>query len=90
MGLTTADLAVVEHIVAGAANARGAASILRTLMPQLRVSVQDAFDLRGETPVVRTAGVDVHLMASDGPCWSLTATPETATALLLSDREAGR
>jgi len=87
MGLSAAELAVVEHVVGAASDARGAASALRRLMPQVRVTVQDAVDLRGEAPAMRTRAVDVHLMASDGPCWSLTARPEAASALVLADRE---
>jgi hypothetical protein len=87
MALTVAELAVVEHVVGSAADARTAAQALRNVMPQVRVTVQDAIDFRGEAPAMRTRAVDVHLMASDGHCWSLTARPDAASALVLADRE---
>ncbi len=86
MALMT-DLSEIARLLDGASNARAAASMLRALLPDMPVSVQDALDMRGEAPALRTGGIDVHLMANDGTCWSLTANPQMASAFVLSDCE---
>jgi hypothetical protein len=87
MGLTAQDIDLVARLVDGVPDARAAAPLLRSRLPQLRVSVQDASDLRETAPLLRTRCIDVHLMASDGHCWTLTSKPQAAAAIVLSDRE---
>lgn len=83
-------LDVVAQVVAEATDARSAAVRLRERLPGLRVSVQDASDFSGEAPVVRGGAIDVHLMASDGGCWRLTAVPAEAVAIVLAGHGAAR
>lgn len=88
MALTTGELSEVALLVASAENAKRAAATLRSRLHALRISVQDAADMRDESPALRTARIDVHLMTNrDGHCWGLTADPELASAMVLSDRE---
>lgn len=82
----SATLSGILALVDDAASARAAAARLRERLPRLRVLVMDPFELRHEVPVLRAQGVDIHLMANEGACWSFTHAPEHASAIALCDR----
>lgn len=82
----SAALAGLAALVDDAGSARAAATRLRERLPRLRVLVMDPFELRHEVPVLRTSAVDVHLMTSDGGCWTFTRSPDDAGAIALCDR----
>jgi hypothetical protein len=86
MALNHDELALLASMLDDAADARAAVAAVRTRWPQLGVCLQDAFDLRGETPALHSAAFDVHLMANDGACWRMTADPQAAAAIVLVDR----
>jgi hypothetical protein len=86
MALEAAALLEALAIADGAASVRDAAAALRARFGALRVVVVDAFDMRGETPAALGAQRQLHLGASDGHCWAVTADAAQATGLFVSDR----
>ncbi len=85
MSISTEQLQQAAQILSGAATVRAAASEIRTQLAPLRTLVLDAFDLRAEQPVMRLPqDRAIYLMATDGHCWSVTAEPAQANALVLT------
>jgi hypothetical protein len=86
MGLEATTLQEALAIAEGAPSVREAATALRARFVALRVVVVDAFDMRGETPAAVGTKRQLHLGASDGHCWAMTADATQATGLFVSDR----
>ena len=86
MCLEATTLREALAIADGAASVREAAAALRVRFAALRVVVVDAFDMRGETPAAQGTHRQLHLGASDGHCWAVTADAAQATGLFVSDR----
>jgi hypothetical protein len=86
MGLESSTLQEALAIAEGAASVRDAAAALRARFAALRIVVVDAFDMRGEPPAAQGTHRQLHLGASDGHCWAVTADATQASGLFLSDR----
>jgi hypothetical protein len=85
MSISTDQLQLAAQILTSAATVRAAATEIRTQLAPLRTLVLDAFDLRAEQPVMRLPqDRAIYLMATDGHCWSVTAEPQAANALVLT------
>jgi Family of unknown function (DUF6129) len=59
-------------------------SLVRARFPTLRFTVCAADDLEGRQPHLTRPGFEVHLLASDGHCLSLTSRLENAVGLVLA------
>lgn len=88
MALTRDQLVQVALRAQQAGSLREAAADLRRTLPALRVSVVDALDMRGESPVLNLERCKVFLMQSDGHCWSVTRDPAEAVGIVLVEAEA--
>jgi len=86
LALTPDDLAVLTRPGNIAADVQALAASARSQWRELRVTVVDALDVRGETPVLVTAAANVFLLESDGHCWSMTTDPAAAAGLMLAAR----
>lgn len=84
MAITQDDLHSAAQLLAAAASVREAAASWRASHPEQRVVVVDAMDMRGETAALRCGARSIYLATSNGHCWSTTALPEEATALILT------
>ncbi|MBI5335372.1 MAG: hypothetical protein HZB72_12435 [Burkholderiales bacterium] len=84
MSLSAEQLDRAAALLAAEPDLRAAAARVRALLAPLRATVADAADLRGETPVRRSAGRSLYLMHTDGHCWSVTTDPAHAGAVLLA------
>ncbi|WP_180125044.1 hypothetical protein [Rhodoferax sp. BLA1] len=84
MAITQADLHSAAQLLVSAASVREAAASWRASHPEQRVVVVDAMDMRGETAALRCGARSIYLATSNGHCWSTTAQPEEATALILT------
>ncbi|NTV10796.1 MAG: hypothetical protein HGA47_08465 [Zoogloea sp.] len=78
-------MAAIGKLVATGVAPRELAAALRPRLAGLRVTVVDALDMRGETPVIRQPDCDVFLMAFDGHCWSMTTDPAAAAGIVLTE-----
>lgn len=88
MALSPDYLQSVAAVMEAAASVREAAAHWRARDPAMRVLVVDAMDMRGETPALRLGSRSLYLATSSGHCWSITAKPEEATALILTQNDA--
>lgn len=86
MGLSADDMSVLSGLGNAAPDVATLAAAARARWNGLRVTVVDAVDVRGETPVLETASARVFLLGSDGHCWSMTTDPAAATGLMLAAR----
>lgn len=86
MAIDAEQLSRVARITLSAVTLREAVSAVRALVPEMRVSTVDAFDMRGEAPALRVGDRDLFLMESDGHCWSVTRNPQVAKAIVLTER----
>lgn len=84
MGLSAEQLTQVARITLSAVTLRDVVSAVRQMMPDIRISVVDAFDMRGEEPALRIGDRDLFLMESDGHCWSVTRNPQVARGIVLT------
>lgn len=84
MGLSAEQLTQVARITLSAVTLRDVVSTVRQMMPDIRISVVDAFDMRGEEPALRIGDRDLFLMESDGHCWSVTRNPQVARGIVLT------
>lgn len=85
MAITSDQIQQAAAILGESASVRAAAALIRERFAPLRALVLDAFDLRGEQPVVQVDGQRaLYLMATDGHCWSVTREPELASAFVLA------
>lgn len=85
-GISAEQLAQVARIALSAETLRDAVSAVRQVIPHLRVSVVDAFDMRGEEPALHLGERDLFLMESDGHCWSVTRNPQSACGIVFTQR----
>lgn len=86
MGLSADDMSALSGLGDAATDVAALAAAARARWSGLRVTVVDAVDVRGETPVLETASARVFLLGSDGHCWSMTTDPAAATGLMLAAR----
>lgn len=86
MGLSADDMSALSGLGDAAPDVAALAATARARWNGLRVTVVDAVDVRGETPVLETASARVFLLGSDGHCWSMTTDPAAATGLMLAAR----
>ena len=86
MGLSADDMSALSGLGDAAPDVAALAAAARARWNGLRVTVVDAVDVRGETPVLETASARVFLLGSDGHCWSMTTDPAAATGLRLAAR----
>ncbi|GAB4063159.1 hypothetical protein [Uliginosibacterium sediminicola] len=86
MAINAEQLTQVARITLSAVTLKDAISEVRQILPGIRASAVDAFDMRNETPVLRIGDRDLFLMQSDGHCWSVTADPGSAVGLVLTQR----
>lgn len=86
MGLSADDMNALSGLGDAAPDVAALAAAARARWSGLRVTVVDAVDVRGETPVLETASARVFLLGSDGHCWSMTTDPAAATGLMLAAR----
>ncbi|WP_341674841.1 hypothetical protein [Niveibacterium sp. SC-1] len=86
MAIDAQELTQAARVALVAASVGDAVQALRRLLPGIRASAVDAFDMRGETPVLRLGDRDMFLMQSDGHCWSVTGDPAHAQAIVLTQR----
>ena len=84
--LQAATLQEALAIADAAGSVREAAAALRARFGALRVVVVDAFDMRAEQPAAVGTRRQLHLGASDGHCWTVTADPTLACGLFISER----
>ena len=84
MALTSEQLRTACEVVDAAPTVREAAALWRAHHPEVRAIVVDALDMRGETPALQLGARSVYLAASQGHCWHITAQPEEATVLILT------
>lgn len=84
MALTSQHLRTAGEMVGAATTLREAVDQWRTLHPDVRTVLVDAFDMRDETPALRLGARNVYLAATNGHCWHVTQQPEDATALILT------
>ncbi|WP_028310389.1 hypothetical protein [Derxia gummosa] len=84
MALTVEQLQEAGAILTVAETVRAAAAQLRQRFPGIQASVVDPFDMKGETPAVKTGDRAIYLMSSDGHCWSITQDPARASAFVLT------
>lgn len=84
MALTPQQIDDAAAIVGGAASVRLAAASLRERFPDMRATVVDALDMRGEQPAWQQAGRAIFLMRTDGHCWNVTGNPSQASAFVLT------
>ena len=84
MALTSEQLRTACEVVGAAPTVRDAAALWRARHPEVRAIVVDALDIRGETPALQLGARNVYLAASQGHCWHVTARPEEATVLILT------
>jgi hypothetical protein len=84
MAINAEQLTEVARITLSAVTIKEAITEVRQVLPGIRASEVDAFDMRGETPVLRIGDRDLYLMESDGHCWSVTAKPERALGIVLT------
>lgn len=84
MALTPEQLRLASEVVGTAPTLRDAAAIWRAREPAVRAIVVDAMDMRGETPALQLGTRNVYLAASSGHCWHVTARPEEASVLILT------
>lgn len=62
-----------------------AVALLRQVLPGMKVSPMDAFELRDETPVARGDRRALYLARHDGHCWALTTVPAEAGAVFVTE-----
>ncbi len=86
MGLSADDMSALSGLGDAATDVAALAAAARARWNGLRVTVVDAVDVRGETPVLETASARVFLLGSDGHCWSMTSDPAAASGLMLAAR----
>jgi len=84
MAINAEQLTQVARITLSAVTLKEAISEVRQVLPGIRASEVDAFDMRGETPVLRIGDRDLYLMESDGHCWSVTEKPDRALGIVLT------
>ena len=84
MAIDAAQLTQVARIALSAVTLKDAITEVRQVLPGIRASEVDAFDMRGETPVLRIGDRDLFLMQSDGHCWSVTDKPDHAVGIVLT------
>ncbi len=84
MAISQEQLTQAALIVSDSPTVRAAASAIRERLTPLKALVLDAFDMRGEKPALRLDSRAIYLMSTDGHCWSVTAQPEQASALVLT------
>jgi hypothetical protein len=84
MAINAEQLTAVARITLQSVTLSDAVKAVREVLPGFRASAVDAMDMRGETPVLRIGDRDLYLMQSDGHCWSVTANPENAAGLVLT------
>lgn len=84
MSINAEQLTQVARITLAAVTLKEAISEVRQILPGIRASEVDAFDMRNETPVLRIGDRDLYLMQSDGHCWSVTENPESAQGIVLT------
>lgn len=84
MTINASQLTEVARVTLGAASLREAVSAVREVLPGLRVSAVDAFDMRDEEPALHLGERNLYLMESDGHCWSVTRNPATAVGIVLT------
>jgi hypothetical protein len=87
MAMDTAYLRSASEVIGAAPSLRDAAAIWRARDPATRVLLVDAMDMRGETPALQLGHRRVYLATSNGHCWSVTAEPAEATALILTQED---
>ena len=85
MPIDATQLEAARSTVEAAATVRAAAASLRAQFPGLHAIVVDAMDMRGETPALSLGTRALFLAASNGHCWSVTADPAQASALILTE-----
>jgi hypothetical protein len=85
MALTEADIADAGAIVRAAATVRAAIPLLRARFPDMRASVVDPFDMRGEEPSLRVGQRALFLASTDGHCWTVTRNVAAASAFVLTE-----
>lgn len=84
MGLDAEQLTQVARITLAAASLREAVDGVRRVIPGIRASTVDAFEMRGETPALHIGNRDLFLMHTDGHCWSVTSDPLVADGIVLT------
>ena len=85
MPIPSTQLEQARSTVEAAASVRAAAASLRAQFPGLHAIVVDAMDMRDETPTLSIGQRALFLAASDGHCWSVTADPARASAIILTE-----
>ena len=89
MTITGEHMRTASEVIGAAPSLRDAAAIWRARHPEVRAVLVDAADMRDETPVLMLGARGVYLAASDGHCWHITSRLEEATALILTQEQAG-
>ncbi len=89
MGFSAEDLAEAGILLRDAATAVRAVQMLRERFPGVPVTRADASDLSLEAPFLQYEGFDLYLVDGGSHCWSLTDSPERASALVVA-AHAGR
>ncbi|WP_085314699.1 hypothetical protein [Derxia lacustris] len=84
MALTLEQLQEAGAILTVAETVRTAAAQLRARFPGVAASVVDAYDMKNETPAVKTGERALYLMENEGHCWSITQDPARASAFVLT------
>jgi hypothetical protein len=84
MAITAEQLTEVARITLAASSVADATRALREILPGMRVSSVDAFDMKNEEPVLHLGNRDLYLMESDGHCWSVTRDPGTTVGIILT------
>lgn len=85
MAISPDDLQQAGDMVQAAASLREAAARWRTSHPAVPMMVVDAQDIRDEVPTLQCGERRLYLATSNGHCWSVTAQPTEATALILAE-----
>ncbi len=88
MGLSQADIAEIESLLAGEVADATARAELRRRFPCLSVTRCAASDLGAETPFRKQPGFSLYLVDGRDHCWRLTDDPDCATGLVIVRHEA--
>ena len=84
MAINAEQLTAVARIALQSVTLREAVAQVRQILPGIRASAVDAFDMRNEQPALRIAQRAIYLMSTDGHCWTVTAEPQQASAFVLT------
>lgn len=84
MALNVEQLTEVARLTFNAGTLREAVDAVRQVLPQIRTSSVDAFDMRHEAPALHIGSRNLYLMESDGHCWSVTADPAKAVGIVIT------